>query len=123
MLLASQGDWQSRRGSLRVVPAELAAMGLPPPRQLAVRANTLIVADTHGFHARGTSARPVQRVEIWAYSRRNPFLPFTGCDFWRLPALRDRRINLFWSAGDLVEKLGIRTQVWKRRPGRGAFDP
>lgn len=120
--LCSGGDWQSRRGSLRVTPAELAGMDLPPPRALAARANTLIVADTRGFHARGSSARATQRVEIWAYGRRNPFLPVTGCDLWRLGALRDRRIGMFWWGGDTLERLRIRPQVWKRRQNTNAFD-
>ncbi|MGP8032889.1 MAG: phytanoyl-CoA dioxygenase family protein [Steroidobacteraceae bacterium] len=119
----SHDDRYSREGSLRVTPAQLRAMGLPPPREFAVPANTLIVADTHGFHARGASVRPVKRVEIWAYGRRNPFLPATGLDLFRLAALRDRRIGLFWWSGDLLERLGIKSQVWKPCPDRSAFDP
>jgi hypothetical protein len=120
--LSSHGDRQSRRGSLRVTPAELAAIGLPSPHELPARANTLIVADTRGFHARGPSVKPTQRVEIWAYGRRNPFLPFTGCDIWRLRALRDRRIAMFWGAGDALERLRISAQVWRRCPDSNAFD-
>jgi hypothetical protein len=120
---SSYGDSHSREGSLRITPEQLEAMGLPPPRQFAVPANTLIVADTHGFHARGASAAPVQRVEIWAYGRRNPFLPFAGLDVWRLPALRDRRIGLFWWSGDLLERLRVKPQVWRCCPNCSAFDP
>ncbi len=120
---SSHGDAYSREGSLRIAPRELRTMGLPPPREFAVPANTLIVADTHGFHARGASAKPVRRVEIWAYGRRNPFLPAAGLDPFRLRALRDRRIGLFWWSGDLLERLGLRRQVWRRCPDRSAFDP
>src|SRR5437667_7973325 len=42
-----------RQGSFRIEPAELASLGLPQPRAFAVPANTLVVADTFGFHARG----------------------------------------------------------------------
>jgi len=115
-------DRLTRRGSFRVSADELAALDLPQPRQFAVPANTLVVADTHGFHARGPSLRPTLRVEIWAYSRRNPFIPWTGLDPWRLPFLRDRRIGLAWWAGDVLEKLGIKWHVWRRRPDSGAFD-
>jgi hypothetical protein len=120
--LSVRGDYRSRRGSLRILPEALPAIGLPPPKQLAVSANTLVVADTHGFHARGPSATPTQRVEIWAYGRRNPFLPLTGLDPWRLRALCDRRIGWFWRAGDLLDRLGIKRQVWKRAPDTAAFD-
>ena len=61
--------------SFRVDPAELRALGYGEPRALAVPANTLVVADTFGFHARGRSAGPSCRVEVWAIGRRSPFLP------------------------------------------------
>ncbi len=82
---ATSGDRLSSRGSLRATPAEIEAMGFPPARAFAVPANTLVVADTVGFHARGFSARPSVRVEIWTYGRRNPFLPWTGFDPWSIP--------------------------------------
>src|SRR5207248_11383603 len=65
-------DPEIRQGSFRLAPEELAALGLPQPRIFAVPANTLIVADTFGFHARGPSAGRSVRVEIWAYGRRSP---------------------------------------------------
>ena len=55
-------------------------LGFGEPKAFAVPQNTLVVADTVGFHARGLSARPSVRVEIWAYGRRNPFLPWLGFD-------------------------------------------
>jgi hypothetical protein len=65
-----------REGSFRVSAEQLAAMGLPPPTQLAVPANTLVVADTFGFHARGPALRPCKRVEFRVLGRRSPFLPY-----------------------------------------------
>jgi len=111
-ILAPEGvDHLSARGSMRATPADIAAMGLPAPRRFAVPANTLIVADTCGFHARGPSARPSTRVEIWAYSRRNPFLPWTGLDPATLPGLATRRIPLMWYARDLLR--GWIGQPWR----------
>ncbi len=75
VVASSHPDRLRSRGSFRVDEDELAALGLPAPRRFAVPANTLIVADTFGFHARGPSARPSTRIELWAYDRRNPFLP------------------------------------------------
>lgn len=80
-------DRLSARGSLRVREPELADLGLPAPRVFAVPANTLVVADTSGFHARGPSLRASTRIEIWAYGRRNPFLPGPGSTRWRRRAL------------------------------------
>ncbi len=79
---------EDRQGSFRVNPAELASLGLPQPRVFAVPANTLIVADTFGFHARGPSERPSLRVEIWAYGRRSPFLPWAA-----MRSMDDQRVG------------------------------
>jgi len=106
-------DRLSQRGSLRIAEEELPALGLPAPRRFAVPANTLVVADTNGFHARGPSVRPSTRVEIWAYGRRNPFLPWTGLDWSGLPGLAERRVPLWWALGD-------RLQRWKGQPWTAA---
>jgi hypothetical protein len=103
---ASTGDLDhlSARGSLRITEQELAGLGLPPPRAFAVPANTLVVADTNGFHARGPSVRPSTRVEIWAYGRRNPFLPWTGLDPLSLPGIAERRVPIYWRAMTLLAR-------------------
>jgi hypothetical protein len=103
---ASTGlDRLSSRGSLRIGREELATLGLPQPRAFAVKANTLVVADTSGFHARGPSARPSTRVEIWTYGRRNPFLPWAGLDPLSLPGIAARRAAFAWAARDRLERL------------------
>ena len=102
-LNAAKLDRMSSRGSLRIERDELPGLGLPPPRLFAVPANTLIVADTFGFHARGPSLRPSTRIEIWAYGRRNPFLPWTGLDALSLPSIAERRIPWLWAARDRLE--------------------
>ena len=93
-------DRLSSRGSFRVTHEELPGLGLPEPRTFAVPANTLVVGDTFGFHARGPSVRPSTRVEIWAYGRRNPYLPWTGLDPFSLPGIAERRINYLWGFRD-----------------------
>ena len=115
-------DPEIRQGSFRIAPGELAALGLPEPRAFAVPANTLIVADTFGFHARGPSAGRSVRVEIWAYGRRSPFVPWPGLDFWSGAALA-RRSLWGWRLGDLLERTGIKPHRWRRRTGISAFDP
>jgi hypothetical protein len=99
---------ETREGSFRIEAGELAGLGLPPPRQLAVPANTLVVADTFGFHARGPSVGASLRVEIWAIGPRRPFTPWSGFDLWTSETLglatnvvanlarsrKQRRVNL-----------------------------
>lgn len=94
----------SARGSPRIGARELAAMRLPEPRALAVPANTLVVADTVGFHARGPSSRAGERVELWSYARRNPFLPWLGGDPSSLPGIAERRVAVVWAARDRLAK-------------------
>jgi hypothetical protein len=119
-LTVRDGDCRlSARGSFRIDPAELAALGLPQPTAFAVPANTLVVADTYGFHARGTSAGRSTRLELWAYGRRNPFRPLVGFDPWSLPGIAERRISLRWRARDMIASFVA--QPWvkagRKRPG------
>jgi hypothetical protein len=118
----SSRDADTRQGSFRIEPGELAALGLAEPRIFAVPANTLIVADTFGFHARGPSAGRSVRVEIWAYGRRSPFVPWPGFDWWRGAALA-RRSLLGWRLGDMLERAGVKPHRWRARSGISAFDP
>jgi Phytanoyl-CoA dioxygenase (PhyH) len=106
-------DFQSARGSPRIGVGELRRLGLGEPRVLAAAENTLIVADTMGFHARGIAARPSARVEIWAYGRRNPFLPWQGGDLAAFPAIKGHAVPLYWSAMDLREILHLGRNPWR----------
>jgi hypothetical protein len=111
-----------RQGSFRIEPAELASLGFPQPRAFAVPANTLVVADTFGFHARGASARPSLRVEIWAYGRRSPFLPWAALVPWTTAGLGWRSV-LSWKFADFLETAGFKRNRWQARTGISAFDP
>ncbi len=82
-------DPEDRNGSFRLEPGMLERLRLPPPARLAVRANTLVVADTFGFHCRAVSKTPGRRVALYAMSRPNPYLPFC-LDLSRLPGLLRR---------------------------------
>ena len=115
-------DPETRQGSFRIAAAELPALGLGPPCAFGVPANTLVVADTFGFHARGPSAGPSLRVEIWAYGRRSPFLSPAALVPWSGTALA-RRSLMSWRLGDLWQSAGLKRQRWRARPGVSAFDP
>lgn len=119
-LTVRDGDCRlSARGSFRVDSGELAALGLPQPTCFAVPANTLVVADTYGFHARGPSAGRTTRLELWAYGRRNPFRPLVGLDPWSLPGIAERRMKLRWRARDMIASLVGQpwVKVGRKRPG------
>ncbi|MCF3641937.1 phytanoyl-CoA dioxygenase family protein [Rhizobium sp. TRM95111] len=103
----------SARGSLRIMPDELGALGYGQPVKMTVKANTLIVADTHGFHARSASDKTTTRVEIYGSLRRNPFLPFTGLHIASLPFIRSRMNRLIISGMGLRGKLGLKGSPWR----------
>ncbi len=116
-------DRLSQRGSLRVEYEELPGLGLPMPTRFCVPANTLVAIDTCGFHARADSDRPTLRVELWAYSRRSPFLPWTGGDplSWRPLAIR--RAEWLGSIVDWLAKRGWMIQHWRLSPPRKPNEP
>lgn len=114
------GDHLSQRGSLRVLPEELETLGLPPPTQFCVPANTLVIADTCGFHARAGSVGPSVRVELWAYCRRNPFLPWVAAGPLMRGPLGRNQADWLNEALDRMDRLGMLKQHWmpvgSRRP-------
>ncbi len=101
------------QGSFRIDAEGLAALDLPPPMPVAVAANTLVVADTFGFHGRTPSSRPTMRVELHGHMRRNPFHPWTGLDVKSLPGLGDRALDLFLAYQDFREKRFGKRTIWR----------
>lgn len=79
------------RGSFRVTNDDLASMGYGAPVDFTVPANTLVVADTQGFHARRQSQRSSVRTALYTALRSNPFSPSPGLDVFDLPGLRNRK--------------------------------
>jgi len=113
---AQHTDRLTGEGSLRIEPEMLERLGYPPPRKLAVAANTLVIADTSGFHRRGVAEGEACRISIWGYARANPFLP------WAIPALRiPGAVRALWTAQDAIAKLTGRGNGWRwagiRSPG------
>lgn len=119
--VAATGDRLSQRGSFRVSAEELPLLGLPAPTRFAVPANTLVAVDTYGFHSRADADHPTLRVEVWAYARRNPFLPWTGFDPLSLEPFARRRAQWLMKAVDWLDRRGLAKQHWRaigrRRPG------
>ena len=115
-------DQMHSEGSFRIEEAELAALGLPPPLHFAVPANTLIIADTSGFHARTPSPKPTCRVEIYATLRRTPFVPWVGGHPLALPLIAGRHTTLDSTFQDLFERAGLGRTPWRPVGRMGAFD-
>ena len=123
MDVLDEGDRLSKRGSFRVERGELEGLGLPAPTRFCVPANTLVVADTCGFHARGDSTVRSVRVELWAYSRRNPFLPWTSAGLHSRGALGKRQAEWLNKGLDVLDRFGLRKQHWARDGLRRPIDP
>ncbi len=116
----TSSDFLSARGSLRIEGAELDALGLPQAQHFPVPANTLVVADTCGFHARVAATKPSRRLELWSFSRRNPFVPWTGADLLSVPGIAERRIDVMWQFRDKFQTwLG---QPWQARGKKSVLD-
>lgn len=100
---AGNADRDHANGILRIDAANLRRLELPEPRPLTVSANTLIVADTFGFHGRTPRRSAMPRVEIFASMRGNPFLPWPGVS---MATLR-RRFARFGVAPSLYRPAGV----------------
>lgn len=106
---SSQANSYGSRGSLRVADDELEAMGMPAPSLFKVPANTLVIADTHGFHRRGAASEKSSRLEIWAYSRTNPFNPLVGFNLQWYNKLSHTVIDKYLKRQDrIAEEKGMR---------------
>ena len=58
-------DGYSERGSFRLAGQDFATLALPEPEVFTVKANTLIIANTYGFHHRGQSGQNSRRDSLW----------------------------------------------------------
>jgi hypothetical protein len=61
-------------GAFRITDDDLARLDLPPPTVFTVPENTLVIADTHGFHRRGDAEPGTERFSIYGGMRRSPYV-------------------------------------------------
>lgn len=99
-------------GSFRTSADDIVSLGYRPPAPVTVSANTLVIADTFGFHGRARSLRPTRRTAIHAYLRRNPFAPWNGLDMQALPGIRGRQWELFTRYEAFRERHFGRRRIW-----------
>ncbi|MEM7547415.1 MAG: phytanoyl-CoA dioxygenase family protein [Pseudomonadota bacterium] len=96
-------------GSFRVGADEMARFGYRDPQPVPVPANTLVVADTYGFHSRTPSAKATTRVEVHGHMRRNPFPPWNGLDIQGLPGVKGNQMDIFFGWNKMIGK----DTIWK----------
>jgi len=116
-------DGYSEKGSMRANPEDLRALGLPDPVAISVKANTLVVADTHGFHCRGQARPHTSRLEIWAYSRTNPFNPLPGLGWRVFSRLECRLARAYWRWEDERARRRNTVSSWHLVPPERMRDP
>jgi Phytanoyl-CoA dioxygenase (PhyH) len=116
-------DRSTREGSIRIQPEQIARLGYAAPVQFAVRANTLIVADTSGFHRRGVTQARTRRIAIWSYARGSPFLPWAGGDVIGATGLHQRAVRLYWAMQDLLKRARGKHGGWGWVGERNVKDP
>jgi len=121
--ITAKTDAMTRRGSFRIPEKEVLELGYAKPQAFAVKANTLVIADTYGFHARAKSLKASVRIELWAYARRNPFVPWLGCDPLALPILKSNLVPWYWASLDFLEKRYQRNNPWKKVGKKCATEP
>ena len=102
------------RGSLRVSDSDLNTLGLPQPTAFEVPANTLVIANTNGFHRRGAASEVSNRMEIWAYSRTNPFNPLPGFGFKWYTRLSHMAIEKYLARQDRIAESKGTASSWHR---------
>lgn len=114
---ASDPATRKKGGAFRITKPEMARLRASKPKRFPVPANTLVVADTYGFHSRRRSAHPSTRIEIWAYSRRNPFVPWTRFDLASLPTFGGNAAPIGWWFMELRKKLGLPAPQFRQVAG------
>ena len=104
-------DGYSEKGSFRINDEELTTLDYGSRTAITVKANTLVIANTYGFHCRGFAKEKCVRLAIWAYLRPTPFNPLPGVDFQWLRRLRYDLVNKYYQYKDrkASEKGGIST--------------
>jgi ectoine hydroxylase-related dioxygenase (phytanoyl-CoA dioxygenase family) len=116
-------DRMHAEGSFRISEDDRRTLGLPAPVRMVVPANTLVVADTSGFHARSPSQQASHRVEIYATFRRSPFLPWTGGHILSLPPISGRHAEIEMNLQRLFASAGFGRGSWTIVEGVSPFDP
>ena len=94
----------ARRGSLRVSEDETESMGYGAVKSFSVSKNTLVIADTFGFHRRGEASENSHRLSV-AYSlRTNPFLLFPIPNIGAINRFIEGLVDKHYQSTTLIKK-------------------
>ncbi len=63
------------------------------------------------------------RLSIWAYSRSNPFLPWTGGDVVGLPFVKAHALRLYWAITDRLKDTRKAPREWRWVGNRSPMAP
>ncbi|WP_208996282.1 phytanoyl-CoA dioxygenase family protein [Pseudovibrio ascidiaceicola] len=88
-------DAMHAAGSFRASEDDILRLGYGEPISFDVPANSLVIADTHGFHRRGIATRPGVRIGLFADLRRSPYFPWSGLDLRSLPGVKGRQSEIY----------------------------
>lgn len=88
-------DGYSERGSFRPTELDKKQLGINNPRAFTVPKNTLIIANTYGFHFRGQGDHGATRDALWISSWRAPFLPIPLPNWQCLARFFEKRMSGF----------------------------
>lgn len=119
---ASMNDKYSEKGSLRATAEDLEEMGLPSPQGITAKAGTLVIANTNGFHGRGQAQAGASRLELWAYSRHNPFNPFPGIKLPFAAKIKHKAMHIFWQRADKKAAARNSKASWYKIPAEEMVD-
>lgn len=109
---AADANAMHAKGSWRASAEELSQMGIPVESawQAAVAANTLVVADTGGFHRRTPSPESTVRLEIYLSLRRNPYFASLVPSVLSWPGVKQHWAHGFTQFNSFLHRQGFR--VW-----------
>ncbi|UTW54883.1 phytanoyl-CoA dioxygenase family protein [Kordiimonas sp. SCSIO 12610] len=105
-------DGYSEKGSFRADAQDLEEMELAAPKGITVKAGTLVIANTNGFHGRGQANDGESRIEIWAYSRHNPFNILPGFGSKLMANIEQWGLQQFWLYKDRQAAKNISRASW-----------
>jgi hypothetical protein len=117
---ARDPNYMHSSGSLRIEEADLNALGYERRYQATVAPNTLVIADTGGFHRRTPSPQATTRVEIYFSLRRNPFFAGFVPSVLSLPGLKRYWASVFYGYCSMMWAIG--KPDWIPRQPQALYD-
>jgi hypothetical protein len=120
VIAAQHSNAMHAKGSWRASEDELKEMGYAQTFTAALPANTLVVADTGGFHRRTPSSSPTARAEIYLSLRRTPFFAGWIPSLLSLPVVKTSWAQRYLALSHALHRRGFK--VWTPAPDIGLLE-